>query len=237
MWTIQDRREYDEPTVLNWIANERPRDSSSSGGRGGYPTVVGGAAAISGSAVDMVRFLVLLSSDRSYPAALKGCVRLYLPSACEIFGFALIGPLLSCGFERVPTRLPTSECPWPFACLGLCMQAPWPGGNTACRSRLLSCLESWRNTRFQDSAEHTRAACTRPPTNAESPYTKVGKPCTVGTATCVHPRHEPSFHFTSDACFRHPKAPNISRQRAFSPTNATFRARARQAIRSTGAEM
>ena len=47
---VRDRREYDEPTVLNWIASDEAQSSS---GRSGYPTLLGGAA-ISGSAVEQV---------------------------------------------------------------------------------------------------------------------------------------------------------------------------------------
>lgn len=50
MWMVRDKREYDEPTVLSWIASGRARRSS---GGTGYPTLLG-AAAISGSSVDQV---------------------------------------------------------------------------------------------------------------------------------------------------------------------------------------
>lgn len=58
MWVVRDKREYDEPTVLNWLASDRARQSGSgnnSAGGGGYPTQIGGAAGISGSAVQQVR--------------------------------------------------------------------------------------------------------------------------------------------------------------------------------------
>ncbi|CAN0389238.1 unnamed protein product [Ectocarpus fasciculatus] len=55
-WIVQDRREYDEPTVLNWIAGERASRSSSgsNSARLGYPSQSGAAAAAasSGSSAD-----------------------------------------------------------------------------------------------------------------------------------------------------------------------------------------
>ncbi|CAM9858685.1 unnamed protein product [Ectocarpus fasciculatus] len=55
-WIVQDRREYDEPTVLNWIAGERASRSSSgsNSARLGYPSQSGAtaAAASSGSSAD-----------------------------------------------------------------------------------------------------------------------------------------------------------------------------------------
>lgn len=51
MWVVRDRRQYDEATVLNWIASD---SASGSSGNGGYPTVLGGAAAISGSSLEQV---------------------------------------------------------------------------------------------------------------------------------------------------------------------------------------
>ncbi|CAM9291701.1 unnamed protein product, partial [Ectocarpus sp. 6 AP-2014] len=52
-WAVQDRREYDEPTVLNWIAGDRMSRTSSSGSnsaRLGYPSQSG--AAVAGSSAD-----------------------------------------------------------------------------------------------------------------------------------------------------------------------------------------
>ncbi|CAM9870074.1 unnamed protein product [Ectocarpus sp. 12 AP-2014] len=55
-WAVQDRREYDEPTVLNWIAGDRVSRSSSSGSnsaRLGYPSQSGAAA--TGFSADQAR--------------------------------------------------------------------------------------------------------------------------------------------------------------------------------------
>lgn len=71
---MQDRREYDEPTVLNWISGDRASRSSSSGSnsaRLGYPSQSGAAAAAaaaaSGSSADQVRGAAVSTAVRVAP--------------------------------------------------------------------------------------------------------------------------------------------------------------------------
>ncbi|CAN0156050.1 unnamed protein product [Pylaiella littoralis] len=63
MWVVRDRRAYDEATVLNWIASDSAQGSSVTGG---YPTLLGGIAAISG--VSLEQGSVLPDYPRNAPA-------------------------------------------------------------------------------------------------------------------------------------------------------------------------